>query len=100
MEWPRGEESPTNYFLCTVDAGCSQKAIVRRLKERYRTEQVYEELKGELGLDHYEGRRYPGWHHHVSVVLCCYAFVLAERERAFPPSEAWTNHSAAQRAAA
>ena len=55
------------------------------LKERYRTEQAYQELKTELGLDHYEGRRYSGWHHHVSVVLCCYAFVIAERERHFPP---------------
>ena len=41
-------------------------------------------LKGELGLDHYEGRRFPGWHHHVSVALCCYAFIVAERVRRFP----------------
>lgn len=88
IEWPRTEAIPTRYFLCTFDAGMTQRDIVRGLKERYRTEQVYEELKGELGLDHYEGRKYPGWHHHISVVLSCYAFVLAEREQAFPPSEA------------
>jgi SRSO17 transposase len=63
----------------------SKKQIIRLLKERYRTERVYEEMKGELGLDHFEGRSFPGWHHHVSVVLCCYAFVVAERVRHFPP---------------
>lgn len=47
---------------------------------------MYEDLKGELGLDHFEGRSFPGWHHHVSVVICCYAFVVAERMLAFPPS--------------
>ena len=52
----------------------------------WRTERVYEDLKGELGLDHFEGRRFPGWHHHVSVALCCYAFIVAERVQRFPPS--------------
>jgi SRSO17 transposase len=47
---------------------------------------MYEDLKGELGLDHFEGRSFVGWHHHVSVVLCCYAFIVAERIGAFPPS--------------
>ena len=47
---------------------------------------AYEELKGELGLDHFEGRSFPGWHHHISVVLSCYAFVAAERSQHFPPS--------------
>ena len=54
--------------------------------QRWRIERTYQDLKDELGLDHYEGRRFPGWHHHVSVVLCCYAFVIAERVRHFPPS--------------
>lgn len=54
--------------------------------QRWRTERVYEDLKGELGLDHFEGRRFPGWHHHVSVALSCYAFIVAERVRRFPPS--------------
>jgi SRSO17 transposase len=65
----------------------SRKQIVRTIKERWRTERMYQDLKGELGLDHFEGRSFPGWHHHISVVLCCYAFVSAERNRAFPPSE-------------
>ncbi len=66
----------------------SKKQIVRQYKERYRTEQAYEEMKGELGLDHFEGRRFRGWHHHVSVVLCCYAFIVAERDRSFPSADA------------
>jgi SRSO17 transposase len=61
---------------------------IRICKERWRTERMYQDLKGELGLDHLEGRSLPGWHHHVSVVLCCYAFVVAARVRAFPHSAA------------
>ena len=64
----------------------TKKEIVRIIQERWRTERAYEELKGELGLDHFEGRSFPGWHHHISVVLCCYAFIVAERVRHFPPS--------------
>ena len=63
----------------------TKKQIVRILTERWRTERAYEELKGELGHDHFEGRSFPGWHHHVSVALCCYAFIVAERVRHFPP---------------
>ncbi len=86
IEWPMGEDEPTGYFLTTLPRKMSKKQIVRLIKERYRTEQVYEELKGELGLDHFEGRSFPGWNHHVSAVLCAYAFLVAERARAFPPS--------------
>jgi SRSO17 transposase len=64
----------------------SHKQLVHIIKERWRTERMYEDLKGELGLDHFEGRSFAGWHHHVSVVICCYAFVVAERARSFPPS--------------
>jgi SRSO17 transposase len=85
VEWPYGEEEPKNFFLTTLPRKMSKKQIVRLIKERYRTEKVYEQLKGELGLDHFEGRSFPGWHHHVSVVLCAYAFLVAERARAFPP---------------
>jgi len=85
-EWLDGEEKPTKFLLTTLARRMSRKQIVRICKERWRTERMYEDLKGELGLDHFEGRSFPGWHHHVSVVLCCYAFVVAERVRAFPPS--------------
>ena len=86
MEWPEGASEPTKYFLTTLPRHMTKKNIIRILKERWRTEKVYEELKEELGLDHFEGRSFPGWHHHVSVVICCYAFVVVERMRHFPPS--------------
>lgn len=85
-EWPEGETKSTKFFLTTLSRRMSRKEIIRLIKERWRTERLCEDLKGELGLDHFEGRSFPGWHHHVSVVLCCYAFVVAERVRAFPPS--------------
>jgi SRSO17 transposase len=87
IEWPEHASEPTKFLLTTLRKRMPKKAIVRLVMERYRTEQVYEEMKGELGLDHFEGRSYRGWHHHVSVALCCYAFVVAERARHFPPSE-------------
>ena len=87
-EWLEGEIAPSKFILTTLPRRMSKKEIVRILKERWRTERMYEDLKGELGLDHFEGRSFQGWHHHVSVALCCYAFVVAERVRAFPPSAA------------
>jgi len=86
IEWPDAERDPTKYTLSSLPQVVSKKQLVRLVKERYRTERVYEDLKGELGFDHYEGRRFPGWHHHISVVLCCFAFIVAERVRRFPPS--------------
>jgi len=86
MEW-RSDDDPTpKFYLTTLPRRMSHKQLVRIIKERWRTERMYEDLKGELGLDHFEGRSFVGWHHHVSVVLCCYAFVVAEQMRAFPPS--------------
>lgn len=86
IEWPEGEAHPSKFTLTTLSR-MSRKQIVRLIKERWRVERMFEDLKGELGLDHFEGRSYPAWHHHISVVLCCYAFISAERSRAFPPSE-------------
>lgn len=86
VEWRDGESEPSNYFFCSLPHQMTRKQLVRLVMQRWRTERAYEDLKGELGLDHYEGRRFPGWHHHVSVVLCCYAFIVAERARHFPPS--------------
>ena len=86
IEWRDGESEPANYFFCSIPTLTTRKKLVRLVMQRWRTERAYQDLKGELGLDHYEGRRFPGWHHHVSVVLSCYAFVVAERARRFPPS--------------
>ena len=89
IEWPDGDPQPSHYFFVSIP-NLSRKQMVRLVKERYRTEAVYQELKGEFGLDHFEGRRFAGWHHHVSVVLCCHAFVVAERAGRFSPSAART----------
>jgi len=86
IEWRDNEDAPANCFLCSLPGRVTKKQLVRRVMQRWRIERTYQDLKDELGLDHYEGRRFPGWHHHVSVVLCCYAFVIAERVRHFPPS--------------
>ena len=83
MEWRNDEPEPAHFYLLTLPEKTSRKQMVRLVKERYRTERFYQDMKGELGLDHFEGRTFPGWHHHVSVALCCYAFVIAEKLRTF-----------------
>jgi SRSO17 transposase len=85
MEWEDGRKDPQCYF-CSLPGATTKKRLVRTIKQRWRTERVYEDLKGELGFDHFEGRGYRGWQHHVSAVLCCYAFIAAERAAAFSPS--------------
>ena len=86
-EWRDGEDAPRHFHLATYKR-MPFVQLVHLIKERWRTERVYQDLKGEVGLDHYQGRRFQGWHHHVSVALCCFAFLVAERARAFPPSGA------------
>ncbi len=86
MEWEEGESAPTSYSVVSLPPSATRKQVVRTVKERWRTERVYQDLKGELGLDHFEGRRFRGWYHHVSIALVCFAFVVAERVGAFPPS--------------
>ena len=100
IEWPDGEDAPTKFALSTLASKTSKKALVRILKERWRTEQMYAELKGELGLDHFEGRSFPGWHHHVSVVICCAAFIAAERVRFFSSSQRRPNTASTHTVAA
>jgi SRSO17 transposase len=85
IERPDPLQPPTHYVLCTLPKSTTRKQLVRRIKQRWRIERTYEDMKGEFGLDHFEGRSYRGWQHHVSVVLACYAFVVGERARAFPP---------------
>lgn len=86
VEWPEGNKEPEHYTLVTVTAAMTLKQVVRLVKSRWRTERVYEDMKGELGLDHFEGRAWLGWQHHVSAVLTCYALLTACQRRAFPPS--------------
>lgn len=96
IEWRDSEEEPAHSFLISLPEFRTNKQLIRLVMQRWRTERVYEDLKGELGLDHYEGRRFPGWHHHVSVALCCYAFIIAERVRRFPPSAQGADEAYAQ----
>lgn len=84
IEWPEGEPKPTDYSLVHIpNRQLSTKQMVRILKQRWRTERVYEDMKGQLGLDHFEGRSWRGWHHHVTINICCYAFIVAENARHF-----------------
>lgn len=95
IEWPTGEAEPTHFVLSTVGPKMTLKRLVQLTKQRWRIERTYEDLKGELGLDHFEGRTWPGWNHHVTVVLSCYAFVVSEKVRSFSPSAARPQAAAA-----
>ena len=85
LEWRDEDKVPCRAHLSSLPPSTRRRTLVYRLKERYRTEQMYREVKQEVGLDKYEGRGWLGFMHHVTVVLCCYAFLVAEREGAFPP---------------
>ena len=84
-EWRDGEDHPAHFHFATYKR-MPFVQLVQLIKERWRTERVYQDLKDELGLDHFEGRRFRGWHHHVSVTLATHAFLVAERARRFSPS--------------
>src|SRR5208337_1790077 len=80
IEWPEGDKAPWKYWLSSLPPlRTSFRALVRKAKGRFRIEQDYEELKGEVGLDHFEGRSWQGWHHHVTLVTLAYAFLMLER---------------------
>jgi SRSO17 transposase len=85
MEWPPGEAEPTKYWLSTLSAQARLTALVRLAKHRWIIERDYEELKQELGLGHYEGRGWRGFHHHATLCIASYGFLAIERSR-FPPS--------------
>lgn len=86
-EWPRGETAPTKYYLSSLPATTPLRTLVRFGKLRWRIERDYQELKGELGLDHFEGRTWAGFHHHVALCAAAHAF-LARRRALFPPEHA------------
>lgn len=86
IEWVDGEATPKKFWLANLPKGTARKRLVRLAHIRWRVERDYEDLKQELGLDHYEGRGYVGWNHHVSVCLAAFAFLLRERALGFPPS--------------
>jgi SRSO17 transposase len=85
-EWPDGEEEPTKFWLAAFPRNTSLAALVRLAKLRWRVERDYQELKQEIGLDHYEGRTWRGFHHHATLCAVAHGF-LALRRALFPPEE-------------
>jgi SRSO17 transposase len=85
LEWPKGESEPAKYWLSTLPAATKLKDLVKIAKHRWIIERDYEELKQELGLGHYEGRGWRGFHHHATLCIAAYGFLIAERNR-FSPS--------------
>ena len=85
IEWPEGEAEPTKYWLSTLPEHISFRRLVDLAKLRWRIERDYQELKQELGLGHYEGRGWRGFHHHATLCIAAYGFLISERET-IPPS--------------
>ena len=79
IEWPRGETEPTHYFLSNLPETVPLEELVATVKVRWRIERDYLELKQELGLGHYEGRNWRGFHHHASLCIAAYGFLMLER---------------------
>ena len=85
IEWPESEAEPTRYWLSTLPPDIPFDKLVDAVKLRWRIERDYQELKQEVGLGHYEGRGWRGFHHHATLCIAAYGFLIAERE-AIPPS--------------
>jgi len=85
IEWPAGEAEPIKYWLSTLPAEISFRQLVDLTKLRWRIERDYHDLKQEIGLGHYEGRGWRGFHHHATLCIATYGFLISERA-AIPPS--------------
>src|SRR5256712_12974667 len=85
IEWPRTHPAPIKYLLSTLPPTAPRTELVQFAMLRWRIERDYQELKDELGLDHFEGRGWRGFHHHASLCIAAYAFFAAERLGLFPP---------------
>jgi SRSO17 transposase len=83
-EWPKGEDEPTKFYLSNLDARTALKRLVYLAKLRWRVERDYQELKQEIGLDHFEGRSWKGFHHHAALCAVAHGF-LALRRALSPP---------------
>ncbi len=88
IEWPKGENEPAKYWFSTEAADISRRELVKLAKHRWIIERDYEELKQELGLGHYEGRSWRGFHHHATLCIAAYGFLVAERSRFSPSARA------------
>lgn len=85
IEWLQSQTEPTKYWLSNTPETAPAEDLVRLIKLRWRIERDFEEMKDELGLDHYEGRSWTGFHHHGVLCMAAYAFLAAERARLSPP---------------
>jgi len=85
IEWPEGEPAPTKYWLSTLPEDIGFRELVDFAKLRWRIERDYHDLKQEVGLGHFEGRGWIGFHHHATMCIAAYAFLVSERET-IPPS--------------
>ena len=74
IEWPRGEAEPTKYWISTLPLNTKLKALTKMAKHRWIIERDYQELKQELGLGHFEGRNWRGFHHHATLCIAAYGF--------------------------
>jgi SRSO17 transposase len=86
IEWPEGDAEPAKYWFSNLPRRTSLKRLVKVAKARWWIERDYQELKQELGLGHYEGRNWRGFHHHASLSIAAYGFLIAER-CLFPPQQ-------------
>jgi SRSO17 transposase len=85
IEWPKGEKEPTKYWLSSLPETMAFAGLVDLAKLRWRIERDYQELKQEIGLGHFEGRGWRGFHHHATLCIAAYGFLISERET-IPPS--------------
>jgi SRSO17 transposase len=88
IEWPAGEAEPTKYWLSTLPPNIALAGLVHMAKHRWIVERDYQELKQELGLGHYEGRGWRGFHHHATLCIAAYGFLVAERNLFSPSARA------------
>ncbi len=87
-EWHEGHDQPTDYWISNLPADTEPERLVRLARMRWKMELDYKQLKGELGLDHYEGRSWLGWHHHTALVTAAHGFLTLERLNPFRPRPA------------
>ena len=90
IEWPKGDREPAKYFLASLPADTPIKRLVHLAKLRWRIERDYQNLKQEVGLGHYEGRGWRGFHHHATLAIAAYGFLVSERSPIPPSARRWT----------
>jgi SRSO17 transposase len=91
IEWPAGRDAPSDYWISNLPADTKPERLACLARLRWMIELDYRQLKGQLGLDHYEGRSYLGWYHHTALVTTAHAFLTLERQN--PKAQRRASHS-------